>query len=145
MGGRRYWGSVRSLIKILGEIFFTLNPLSLLALEMAICSTLQIEQLSVFFGTEQLILNSIFHLISENSLLFDMLNLARAVVSNFLRMLITVLLLLPPWFKEVSVEPMSTLPQTFALHLLFKWNLLLNSSSCFSFSVARSIRFVFSL
>ena len=57
-----------------------LSSLSLSTLAMAIRSRLQMDQLSVFLRTEQLVLSSICHLILENLMFFDVVNLTRAVV-----------------------------------------------------------------
>ena len=71
----------------MADYFLTLSALSRSAFAIAIPSKLQIEQLFVFLGAKQLVLNNISYLISEESMLFDAVNLARAVVCAFLRML----------------------------------------------------------
>ena len=63
--------------------FLILNTLTLSASAMAILSRFQIKQLRVFLSTEQFILNSICYLMSENSILFDILNICRAVACSF--------------------------------------------------------------
>ena len=89
---------------------------------MAILSRLQVEQLSVFLDTEQLILNNICHSISENSILFDVVNLVRAVVCSFLRMLYLCCCHLV--LKEVPVEQIYSL--TFDFFTPFKRHSSLN-------------------
>ena len=60
--------------------FLTLSASSRSASAMAILSKQQVRQLSVSLETKQLVLNNTCHLISVNSMLFDVVNLARAVV-----------------------------------------------------------------
>ena len=79
----------------------------------AILSKLQMEQLFVFLGARQLVLNNISHLISEKSMLFIAVNLARAVDCVFLRMLCLCCCHLV--LKEVPVEPMYSFSLTFAI------------------------------
>ena len=81
---------------------------------MAILSKLHKEQLSVFLRTEQLILYNICHSILENSILFDVVNLARAVDCNFWRRLCNLVL------NEFPVGPIYFLSLNFALYTPFK-------------------------
>ena len=99
------------------QFFSCIMCLTLFASAIAILSRLQIEQLSAFLGTEQLIKNSICHLISDNSILFEVK--ASAVACNFLRMLYLCCCHLV--FKETSVEPMYLLSLTVALYTPFKF------------------------
>ena len=101
-----------------------LHDCSLSASAMAILSRLKIEQLSIFLGTELLILNNICHSISDNSILFEVVNLARAVDCNFLRMLCLCCCHLV--LKEVLVESIYSLSLTFTLYTPFKRHSPLN-------------------
>ena len=76
------------------------------------------KQLSAFLGTEKLILYSICHLVSDNLMLFDIANLARAVACVFLKMLYLCYCHLV--LKETSFEPIYSLRLTVALVTPFK-------------------------
>ena len=104
--------------------FLTLSALSLSASAMAILSRLHIVQFSVFLGTKQLIINNICHLILENSMLLDVVNLVKAFDCNFLIMLC--LFCCHLFLNEFPVEPMYSLSLTFALYIPFKRHSLLN-------------------
>ena len=104
--------------------FLTLSALSLSASAIFILSSLHIEQLSVVLGTELLILNSIYHSILENLMLFYVVNLAGAVVFNFLRILYLFCCHLV--LNDAPIEQMYYLSLTFALYTPFIRHSLLN-------------------
>ena len=93
--------------------FLTLSALSRSASAIAILSKLQMEQLFVFLGVRQLVLNSISHLISEKLMLFVAVNLARAMDCLFLRMLC--LCCCHFVLKIVPVEPIYSFSLTFVM------------------------------
>ena len=104
--------------------FVALNALSRSASAIAILSKLQMEQFSVLLETKQLVLNNIFLLILVILMLFDVVNLARAVVCTFLRILCLCCCHLI--LKEVPVELIYFLSLYFALHTLFSRHSPLN-------------------
>ena len=105
---------------VVASSFLILSALSRSASAIAILSLLEMEQLSVFLGTKQLVLNNI-------AIWFRwiwLINLARAVVCTYLRILCLCCCHLI--LKEVPVKLIYFLSLTFALYTLFSRHSPLN-------------------
>ena len=82
------------------------------------------EQLSVFLGSKELVLNNNCYLNSVNSMLFDVVNLAKYNVCIFLKILCLCCCHLV--LKEVPVDPKYFLSLTFAFYTPFSRHSPLN-------------------